>query len=267
MHIASLHVYPVKSLGSLSPDSLWFDPWGPRGDRRWLVVDLDGMFLTQRAHPRMATVQVSSRPDGGLTFHHADRPALDVTPRSGLPRPVRVWRSDVMAQDAGDAAAVWLERVLERPCRLVHMDEPAQARPGSWEGDDYHVSFADGFPVLVCTTGSLADLNGRLKHPVPMSRFRPNLVVEGAGAWAEDGWRRLRIGEVELKLVKPCSRCVVTTVDQNSGEIPDRREPLRTLAGFRQRPGGVMFGQNALVEKTGCVRVGDRVEVMERSAL
>ncbi|EHH67098.1 MOSC domain-containing protein [Gluconobacter morbifer] len=266
LRIESLHKYPVKSCHRISPDHLSFEPWGAAGDRQWGVFDPDGVFLTQRAHPVMARIGVQV--DGaGLVLQCAGQSDLAVAVPAGAERSVRVWGDDMPAVDAGEGAAHWLSQVIGHPCRLAYMASPATARPRLYDGNGFHVSFADEFPVLVCTTASLADLNTHLASPVPMTRFRPNVVIAGAEPWEEDSWTRLRIGTVELRLVKPCPRCGVTTVDQESGALPDRREPLRALAEFRKQPGGVMFGQNAVVDVPGMMRVGDEVTVLERRAV
>lgn len=176
---------------------------------------------------------------------------------------MQVWGDEVSAADCGDEAAAWLRERLSVPCRLVHMDQ-ARARPVDQDyglpGDC--VSLADGYPVLLASDGSLNELNGRLQHRVGMERFRPNLVVSGAVAWAEDGWRHVRIGPVVFRAVKRCSRCIVVTVDQRSGERPDRTEPLRTLGTMRRdEQGRITFGQNLIPDTTGVIRIGDPVEV------
>jgi hypothetical protein len=177
---------------------------------------------------------------------------------------VTVWRSTLPAATATETAALWLSDILGRPCHLVFMADPA-SRPVDPAYAQPHdtVSFADGFPVLLASTASLDDLNTRLANPVPIGRFRPNLVVSNAVPWAEDAWRRIRIGDVVFRLPKPCTRCIVTTVDQQTGERPDPQEPLRTLATFRRGAGGVMFGQNMVPEAPGRISVGDTVHVLE----
>jgi uncharacterized protein YcbX len=177
---------------------------------------------------------------------------------------VSVWRSTLQASNAGGMAGAWLSNALDTPCRLGFLADPG-ARPvdPAYGTSVDRVSFADGFPVLLAAQGSLDDLNTRLERPIAMRRFRPNLVIDGPEPWAEDHWRRIRIGGVVFRLPKPCSRCTVTTVDQESGERPDPREPLRTLALFRRTRDGVMFGQNMIPETFGRVAVGDAVTVLE----
>ncbi|WP_246376286.1 MOSC domain-containing protein [Gluconacetobacter aggeris] len=263
--VVALHVHPVKSLGGIAVSAGLLGPCGLEDDRRWMVTDPDGAFLTQRQQARMALVTVARGTDGlvlameGHGAHAVARPPVD-----GTRRIVRVWKDSVPAVDAGDAAAAWLGAALGRPCRLVYLHDtgarpadPAFAPPGATVG------FADGFAVLLASRASLDALNRDLPSPVPMDRFRPNLVLEGAAPWAEDGWRLLAVGEALLRVVKPCSRCIMTTIDQRTAESPDPREPLATLARTRRARGGVMFGQNAVVVRPGRIAVGDGVRVLE----
>lgn len=260
----TLHIYPVKSLHGLSMRELLLCPWGPENDRRWMIVDHAGQFITQRKYPVMATLHVSITTEG-LRLARNGRPDLVVKRPTDLTHSVMVtvWKDTVQALDAGDEAAQWTSDAIDQPCRLVYMPRPESDRPRRLDERAFTNSFSDGFPLLITTLASLDDLNNRLATPVPMDRFRPNLVVSGAEAWEEDSWARIRIGGTELSLVKPCSRCVMTTVDQDTGIIPDRKEPLATLARFRKQEGGVMFGQNALVEQSGRVTAGDEVEILE----
>lgn len=269
MRLAELRIFPVKALRGIAVACAPVEPWGLRGDRRWMVVDETGRFLTQRDEPMMVRIRAEPTACGieleaggrrvTVPFPAADAAALEVT----------VWRDVVAARHACGPAQALLTAALGRPCRLVWLHDPhgratdaRHAPPGST------VSFADGFPLLLANEASLGDLNARLASPIPMTRFRPNVAIAGAAPWEEDGWRRVRIGEVTFAVVKACERCVVTTVDPETGERPDRTEPLRTLARFRRdlRGGGVMFGQNLVPETTGTIRVGDVVEVLARGA-
>ncbi len=253
--LVALHVYPVKGCRGLEPAAAWAGTRGLEGDRRWMVVDGAGRFVSQRTRPRLAVV-APELAAGALMLRVPGREALVVPlgPDGGpagvvATGQVTVWRDTVAARDAGAAAADWFGALLGETARLVFMPDdtrrgvdPDYAAPGDV------VSFADGFPWLLISEGSLADLNARLPRPLPMARFRPNLVVSGCAPYAEDGWRTLRIGEAVFRIVKPCARCSVTTVDQETGE-PDGPEPLRTLAGYRRVGDGVMFGQNLLAEQ------------------
>lgn len=242
-------------------------PVGLEGDRRWMVVAPDGRFITQRTCRAMALVTPIPTAEG-LTLTRAGMPPCPVRfPGSEASMAVvTVWKDQVQARDAGDTAATWLEQALGQPCRLVWMHRPELARIRQLGAQPRPVSFADGYPLLLANTASLDDLNTRLPagQGVPMTRFRANIVLSGAQPWAEDGWRRLSIGgSVVVRVLAPCSRCVVTSIDQNTAQVPNPKEPLATLASFRRAQGGVMFAQNAVVEKGGLISVGDKAQVLE----
>lgn len=243
---------------------------GLKHDRRWMVVDEVGVFLTQRSHPHLATINAAI--DGGDLILSAEGAAgLTVSPPSGdMRRSVVVWDAHISAALASAEAARWLSMRLGENAELVYMDEKAQRLKTSvWTQQPVPVSFADAFPVLVTTTGSLAALNRDIeKHggdPVPMARFRPNVVIDCDESWAEDKWDRLKIGEVVLDLVKPSDRCVVTTTDQKTGERMGK-EPLAALARIHRstdpRINGVIFGENAVPRALGEIAVGDSVEII-----
>lgn len=269
MRIASLHLHPLKSCAPLDVDRLDVTPRGPAGDRRWLIVDADARFVTAREHTRV--VGIHAVPDAdGLRLQAPGMPPLQVaTPPANAPRlEVTIWRDAVDAQRCDARADAWLSHYLGMPVRLVHMDaaarravDPAYARPGD------EVSFADAYPLLMISQAALDALNARLPRPVPMARFRPNLVVEGATPHAEDGWRRVRIGGIEFDAVKPCTRCVFTTVDAATMTRDPDGEPLRTLATYRRAPAGsglsgVLFGMNLVPRGAGTLRRGDAVSVL-----
>ncbi len=271
MVVAEIHVFPVKGMAGTAPSRALLQPWGLQHDRRWMVVDRTGRFLTQRVAPQMAVIQTEVTRLGAtgsvLRLSHPDHGGIDIrVPGAEAPRlQVTVWRNTLQASLAEGAASAWISAVLGQDLRLVHMQDtslrpinPAYGQPGE------SVSFADGYPVLLTSLGSLADLNARLARPVPIGRFRGNIVVGGAEAWAEDSWRLIRIGGAVLRVVKPCDRCIVTTVDQLTGLRPDRAEPLRTLGTFRHDERGIMFGQNLVPAEMGQIAVGDEVEVLER---
>ena len=263
MRVASLHIYPVKGCAGIRLERMHLGGSGPDRDRRFMVVDEDRAFLTQREHPRLALVSTSV--DGqGLELQAPGAAPLRLPPYGlkGATMNVHIWKSTVAARDQGDEAARWFSTALGLPCRLVAMPKDVH-RPvdAPYDGGDRSIAFADGFPLLVTTTGSLADLNARLASPIPMDRFRPNLVVETDSPFAEDHWKRIQVGDLEVDLVKPCERCVVINVDQATAERGD--EPLKTLATYR-RTGtkGVVFGQNGVAVGEGEVRVGDPVVVL-----
>lgn len=266
LSVARVHVYPVKGLRGLSPTQARLWPWGLEADRQWMITDLQGRFITQRTCRDMALINAVPTPEG-LELGKANMPPCSVRfPGANAPTlSVTVWKDTVQARDAGEGAAVWLTEVLGQPCGLVWMDTPQQARLRHLDMAEVPVSFADGYPLLVATTASLADLNARLPEgqAVPMARFRPNIVVQGATPWAEDGWLRIRVGAAILRILAPCSRCVVTTIDQTTAEVPNPKEPLATLAAFHRTPKGVMFAQNAVVEQPGMIGVGAPVTVLD----
>lgn len=264
--LASIHTYPVKGGHRLDHPAAAVEASGLAGDRRWMVVDSAGIGITQREATALVRLRPAPRA-GGLILRAADLPALDVAePAGGEPVSVRVFpsREPVTARAAGQAADKWVSDLLDRPARLVWLDVPSALpeRRLSQRADD-RVSFADAYPLLLTTTASLGALNGWLadagEAAVPMTRFRPNLVVDGAPAWAEDGWvgRRLRFGSVTFRAAEACDRCVVTTTDQETGVRG--KEPLRTLAMHRRVGQDLLFGLNLIPDAAGEVSVGDPV--------
>mgnify|MGYP001014330735 CR=1 FL=1 len=271
MRVAALNLYPLKGARAVGADRVSVQPRGFMGDRRWMVVTPDGLFATQRSHPRLATV--TAIPFGaGLKLSAPDAGDVVVPrPTSGERRDVTVWDSRVSAAVADPSAHAWLSDYFGEPLMLVHMDALADRRKdGIWVEAPIPVSFADAYPVLVATTGSLGAINAEIvRHggaAVTMTRFRPNVVIDCDEAWREDFWKVLRIGSAELELVKPCDRCIVTTTDQATGERRGQ-EPLISLARLRmsgdRRINGVLFGWNSAPRVLGSVAVGDRVEVLE----
>jgi uncharacterized protein YcbX len=261
LRLTALNIYPIKSTKGIALAESDVDEFGLRYDRRWMVIDGAGQFLSQRSHPRLALVVPSIQGDK-LRVDGPGMPTLELPlhPSSAVTTRVTVWDDVCSASWVGESAAAWFSELLEYACSLVHMAEDA-VRPANpvFAPSGSRVSFADGFPFLLISEESLADLNRRLAEPLPMNRFRPNLVVAGGEPYDEDRWTRLEIGGIRFQVVKPCGRCVVTTTDQNTGERG--KEPLRTLATYRKRDGEVMFGQNVVHESLGRLCVGDRVMV------
>ena len=243
------------------------DALGVRGDRRWMVVDAEsGRFLTQRLLASMTQLQARWVGNTHLQLSAPGMADLQVAvPDEQAPlRGVTIWRDSLQVPDAGDQAAQWLSQFLGRACRLVQVSE-ARARQVDTAyaqvGDK--VAFADGFPVLLIGQASLDDLSARVGRPLPMLRFRPNLVVSGSEPYAEDSWKRIRIGELEFRVVKGCSRCIMTTLDPQTGERSADREPLATLKTYREREGDVFFGQNLIACGEGQLRLDMPVQVLE----
>jgi uncharacterized protein YcbX len=264
MIVSALYRYPIKSCAGTALDTADIGVRGIVHDREFMVVEAaSGLFVTQRELPRMALI----RPDVANGTLHLGAPAMPPLAMrvvaDGPPRDVVVWRDRCPAVDQGDDVATWLSDFLERRCRLVRMADAHTRRvdPAYAVREADQVGFADGYPFLLISEESLADLNGRLAAPLMMNRFRPNIVVRGGTPYAEDRWRRIRIGAVELHLVKACARCAITTTDQETAAVG--REPLATLATYRRVERGVLFGQNAIHTTQGAIRVGDTVEVLD----
>jgi len=264
LRVDGLYRYPVKSCGGTSLPSATVGPRGIVGDRQWMVVDDTGEFLTQREHHRMSLVRPHLTDDGLLELNAPGMPPLTVTPAIRHDRvDVSIWNDRCVAIDEGPTVAEWLSAFLDVRCRLVRFPDDATRRVDpEYAGPNDQVGFADGFSFLLASCASLDDLNHRLASPLPMNRFRPNIVVSGGEPFEEDRWKSIRIDRITFAVVKPCARCVTTTVDQQTGEAS--REPLRTLATFRNVPGrGVMFGQNLIHDQSGVLHVGAEVTVIE----
>ncbi|MEM6423905.1 MAG: MOSC N-terminal beta barrel domain-containing protein [Cyanobacteria bacterium P01_D01_bin.128] len=278
IHLSGLNIFPIKSARGIPLQQAQAEYRGLSHDRRWMVVDANNRFLTQRTLPNLALIQVRVSPQT-LELSTFGQPPL-VIPIPGEPADtqgadsqadvkqtlveVEVWGDRCLALSCGQAAANWLSQALGTPCRLVYMP-PSTHRPidhGKFSQDhlDHGVSFADAYPYLLISEASLEDLNQRLASPVPMNRFRPNLVVQGCAAFAEDRWKTIRIGAITFQIAKPCSRCVITTVDQDHATRSP--EPIKTLATYRAWEGKIWFGQNLLPLNEGTLHRGDRVEVL-----
>ena len=262
MHVSALSYYPIKSCGAVHVEAAELDDCGIRNDRRLLLTEPDGTFLTQRDYPSMTQVQPLIEGDRlSLAAPGMTPLSVDLT-EDRAAHEIRIFRDTCQAVDQGEAVAAWFSDYLNAPCRLVAM-APQFARrikPDYAKRPEDQVGFADAFPFLLTTEASLTDLNARMETPLPMNRFRPNIVVSGAEAYAEDRWQSLRIGAVEFAGVKGCVRCVVTTTRQETGEQGE--EPLATLATYRNLEGqGVIFGQNLIHLGRGVIRVGDEVVV------
>jgi uncharacterized protein len=247
--LVGLSIYPLKSARGIALDEADVGPRGLRGDRDWMVVDHRNRFVTQRSLGGLARL-VAVPSDTGLALHdHGRDPMVVLTPVEGVLCDVEVWGDHVQARDAGDAVAEWLSTIYARELRLVWMPPEARrpADPDYAGSTDVPVSFADGFPLLIANQASLDDLNGRLPHPIPMDRFRPNMVIADWPAFAEDGIRRIRCGEVEFELVKPCTRCTIPSLDQQTGEVSTDPTPALKAYRYDSALRGVTFGVNAVI--------------------
>ena len=265
--IASLHVYPVKSCRGIDVTSARLVPTGIEWDRRWMIVDSRDRFITQRSHPRLTAISVAIG-TGRLRLATDGQDPLVLDPEHGGPRrSVRIWDDDCTGIDAGEDASDWLLALLGEPLRLVRIDDavPRLAERKYVGTEPQPVAFSDGYPIQLISMASLAELNRRLPSPVPMNRFRPNIVIEGVPAHAEDAMTEFRAGTVVLRGVKHCTRCATTTTDQRSGARDPDQEPLRTLGTYRhdRKLRGVTFGQNCrIVSGVGArLTVGDELTI------
>ena len=265
--LSGIFIYPVKGLKGIPLEAARCTDRGLEHDRRWMVVDREGTFMSQRSHPRMATIWTDI--DGEnlvLSAPDADSLVMPLEIQRNGSVNVTVWSSTVKAAQAPHNANAWISDYLGQECFLAFMpDSTKRTSNPKYAGFDKRVGFADGYAYLVTTEASLADLNAKLAtkgHPaLPMNRFRPNLVVSGASAFEEDGWKRIRIGEAVLEGAKPCGRCQVTTTDQSTGEVMGP-EPLATLSSYRESPEfGIMFGMNCVSITAGDVKIGDAISI------
>jgi uncharacterized protein YcbX len=262
--LAAIIVYPIKSCAGNALESAQVEPRGLANDRRWMLVDDNGCFLTGRQLPRLVRVRVQPLASSRLRLTAPDMATIEVGVGVDAARiDASVWSSRVRAVDAGSEAADWFSSYLGRPVRLVHADaamqrplDPGYSRPGD------ETAFADGFPLLLLSRAAADDLSARVGRDLGWRRFRPNLLVDGLPAHDEDGWRRVRIGAIEFDVVKPCVRCVFTTIDPDSAVAEADGEPLTTLKSYRRAAKGITFGQNLIARGTGAIRVGDPVEVL-----
>jgi len=247
--IRELYVYPLKSGRALPGERLRLGATGFEWDRHWMASSPEGVFMSQRTHPRLALV-VPEVDGETLTLNAPGLPPLVLPLQAqGSTRVARVWKDDVSALDQGDAASEWLTEALGSPARLLRispvLDRHASAAfAGTTPAP---VSFADGFPILVCNLASLEHLNTRMPEAIPMERFRPNIVLEGLEPFEEDRIDTLQIGPVTLRLVKPCTRCVITSTDQRTGERSTNPLPVLKEFRFNRTLLGVTFGENAVI--------------------
>ncbi len=290
MLVSEINIYPIKSLKGISLKSAIVEERGLQYDRRWMLTTRDGMFFTQREFPKMARISVAVE-SGQLKVESEGHGVMNVPfePDMGERGRVTIWNSVCDAEIYSGQVSEWFSDVLGTNCQLVYMPDTSRrgVNPRFDKGGEV-VSFADGYPLMVIGEGSLANLNNRIAEaheesdgvaefqPLPMDRFRPNLVVSEIDAFAEDSWQKIRIGEAEFRSTKPCARCVMTTVEQSSGEFTGK-EPLKTLASYRMakevipqiyeslgvNPNDVLFGQNLIAENPGAtINVGDKIVVL-----
>jgi len=271
-HLSALNIYPIKSTSGISLPVSMVESKGLAFDRRFVITDMTGMFITGRTHPKITLIK-STLTMQGLVLNAPNMPSLMVNYQdfSRHYENVQVWNDTINAQYCSVLMDVWFSEYLDTPCQLLYFGENSSRNVRHYEqNDDVKLSFADAYPLLLISQASLNDLNQRLavttnsQLQVSMAQFRPNLVVNNNLAFAEDGWRKIRIGDVEFEVVKPCSRCIFTTVDPQCAEKHNNQEPLTTLKKYRldNIKKEIIFGQNLVALNQGKIRIGDKVEVL-----
>lgn len=264
-NLVEINIYPVKSLGGISLQNSEVTDRGLKHDRRWLIINEEEKFITQQTHPQLALIKTKIRGNKLILGHKTKDISPLVIPihhESVEVVLVSIWQDLVEARIVGKYADEWLNDALGIKCRLVYMhDETQRWVDRAYAADNEIVSFADAYPFMMIGQSSLDDLNNKLKEKLPMNRFRPNFVFKGGDPFDEDKWKRIKIGNVVFNLVKPCSRCVATTVNQDTAE--KNEEPLKTLSTYRNINNKIYFGQNLLHEENGTVKVGDEIEILE----
>ena len=260
--VSQLAIYPVKSLRQVSLDASEVDHFGLHNDRRWMVVDQNGNYITQRKVARMCLIDAFVIDDQlslsapGMSDISVAKPTIDTILQ------VTVWDDQCNAFDCGGEIASWLSQFLQIECRLVFFpDNEIRIVDQTYAQENDRTAFSDGFPILLISEASLDDLNSKLDSPVSMARFRPNLVVKGCDAFAEDDWKLIKIGDLTMRVVKPCSRCVIPSIDIETAEKGS--EPTRTLSSYRRRDNKIFFGQNVIANGVGRIEVGMDVEILE----
>jgi len=265
--VSALYFYPIKSCGGISLEVAELSQRGIRNDRAFMVVDLAGRFITQREQPRMALIRPIVREDGIMVITAPNMPEIPiVADDTGKRCEVKIWSDTCIGVDQGDTIAAWFSAFLGVACRVVHMPEDSvrHVNPQYATKEQDQVAFADGYPFLLVTEASLADLNARMQEALPVDRFRPNIVLAGTLPYVEDTWSKICIGQVDFYIVKACERCPITTTNQATAVVG--KEPLKTLATYRRAQKGVIFGQNLIHAHEGIICLRDAVEVVEKAA-
>ncbi|MES2429417.1 MAG: MOSC N-terminal beta barrel domain-containing protein [Bacteroidota bacterium] len=264
MQVSQLFIYPIKSLGGISISSAELTDRGFKYDRRWMLIDQKNNFLTQREHPQMSLLQVTLT-DGGLqVLHKINKQSIHIsfTPETEEMVTASVWSFKGKVQFVSVKADEWFSEMLSKPCRLVYMPDKTRRRINPFYAVNKDInSLSDGYPMLMIGENSLKDLNERLKEPVPMDRFRPNIIFKEGKPFEEDTMAIFEINEITFFGVKLCARCVITTIDQETAE--KNKEPLKTLATYRKKNSKIYFGQNVIHGGIGTITIGDTIKVIK----
>ena len=261
--ISQISIYPVKSITGIALSSSWVEKQGLSFDRRFMVADMNGKMVTARDHNQMVRIK-SALQANGLVLTYPESAPLHLTFSDFMMEEVtcQVWGDEFQAYSTSEAANAWFSYIIGKKVQLLFTGEQSNRQR---EKIKTNVSFADGYPLLLVSQSALDELNQRSPKVHTMAQFRPNIVVAGTKPFAEDGWKRIRIGDVEFEIVKPCARCVLTTVNPETAMRSEQNEPLKTLSTFRaDESGGIFFGQNVVAKNEGMIREGDKVMVLER---
>ena len=263
--LSEINIYPIKSLGGISLKTAKVENRGLQFDRRWMLVDDENKFISQRTYPQMSLIKVEVGTNGLKVSHKkyfGENIFIPFNNSTEEEIEVKIWDDVCTAKALNKNYGSWFSKILGINCRLVFMPDDAIRKVDSkYSHGNEIVSFADAYPFLLIGQSSLNELNSKLKEAVPMNRFRPNLVFSGGDPFIEDKWKKFRIGNVEFESVKPCARCTITTVDQDTSEIG--KEPLATLSQFRKFGNKVLFGQNLIHLGEGTINIGDEFEIIE----
>ncbi|MCJ8318695.1 MAG: YcbX family protein [Colwellia sp.] len=270
--LSQISVYPIKSTAGITLSSSWVDELGLSFDRRFVLTDDKGQFITARTDPILCLIQANVTPTG-LVLTAPDMPKLIVNYQqfSNTYQNIVVWHDNVNAQQGSNEHHQWFSRYLNRPCQLLHFGELSKRIVPKTSSRTNQLAFADGYPLLLISQASLNDLNARCPTTISMSQFRPNLVVDNCEAFAEDTWSHIRIGEVEFELRKPCSRCIFTTINPETGQKHSHQEPLTSLKAYRQAAEGdlkgeILFGQNLIPLNQGQIKTTDTVTIIKKKS-
>lgn len=262
MHtLTALYSYPIKSIQGITHQTCQVQDRGLALDRRWMLIDQNNNFITRRTEQRMALFRTHLRKNHIELEFEGEKTQVPLERHSNTSIEVRIWNDSCMAYLVDTQLDSWLSSKLGKSCRLVYMPDSTKRLVEKFEHTSNHITgFSDAYPFLIISEQSLEDLNSRLPNAISMKRFRPNLVIKASRAFEEDSWRTIRVGEVIFDLVKPCKRCVLTTVNPETGEKGD--EPLKTLSSYRKINNEILFGQNAVQRNNGEIHVGAKIEIL-----
>lgn len=271
LKLSEIYIYPVKSLGGIHLDIANITTRGLKNDRRFMLIDENGRFMSQREHPQLAIFQTKIEDNFLKIIHKRTGQILLINLSSNsqlAPLSVTIWDDETSAIEVSSEASAWFTQALNIPTRLVYMPEESQRKTDvqyALTGEEI-TSFSDGYPILIIGQSSLNDLNNRLENPVNINRFRPNFVFTDGEPFEEDNWHEFTVGNIRFFGVKPCARCIMTTIDQETGDKKSK-EPLLTLNKYRKAGNKILFGQNVLISQLGTVSVGEDVTVISRKKL